>query len=165
MQSQPLSMLKKEIKQSFVNLSAIVDPDIKRKRKITLKEWTNWLQHDRLSEAEDKMFNVNPEHVDWRKKFLTYSENDEKISFSQVDRMGKINICRISFHTKNCLKTNLIDCFIAKKRFIKIGFLAWTKRCLRSFCMGHGCTIEDEADKTASLTWTEFVHWINSLGK
>ena len=52
MQSQRLSMLKEEIKQSFVNLSAIVDPDIKRKRKITLKEWTNWLQQDHLSEAE-----------------------------------------------------------------------------------------------------------------
>ena len=66
-------MLKEEIKQSFVNLSAIVDPDIKRKRKITLKEWTNWMQHDHLSEAEHKMFNDNPEHVDWRNKFLRYS--------------------------------------------------------------------------------------------
>ena len=86
------SWLKKELKQSFVNLSSIIDPDVSRKRKITLKEWTNWLQHDHLSEAEDKMFNENPEHIGWRREFLKYSENEEIIKFSQVEKMKRINI-------------------------------------------------------------------------
>ena len=143
MQSHPLNLLKEEIKQSFDNLSSIIDPDVSRKRKITLKEWTNWLQHDHLSEAECKMFNDNPEHVNWRKTFLEISENCEKITHSQVERMKKSNIYEnammdaILRETAKCLKSNLKDCFKAKNK-------------------------ENETD---FLTWTEFVHWINSLGK
>ena len=141
LQSHPLSLLKEEIKQSFVNLSSIIDPDVSRKRKITLKEWTNWLQHDHLSEAECKMFNDNPEHVNWRKNFLEFSENREKITHSQVKRMKKSNVYEnammdaIIRETGKCLKSNLKDCFKAKNK------------------------------ETDFLTWTEFVHWINSLCK
>ena len=139
MQSHPLSLSKEELKQSFVNLSSIIDPDINRKRKITLKEWTNWLQHDYLSEVEDKLFNENPEHICWRIKFLKYSQNKEKITLSQIERMEKINIAfnAIISETEKCLKSNLIDCFKAKNK-------------------------DNETD---FLTWTEFVHWINSVGK
>ena len=137
MQNHPLSLLKEEIKQSFVNLSSIINPDVSRKRKITLKEWTNWLQHDHLSEAEDKMFNDNPEHDGWRTQFLEFSENDEKITPSQVERMNKINKTTNAMisETGKCLKSNLEDCFKAKNK------------------------------ETDFLTWTEFVHWINSLGR
>ena len=137
LQSHPLSLLKEEIKQSFVNLSSIINPDVSRKRKITLKEWTNWLQHDHLSEAEDKMFNDNPEHNGWRTQFLEFSQNDEKITSSQVERMKKMNIFMnaIIDETGKCLKSNLKNCFKAKNK------------------------------ETDFLTWTEFVHWINSLGK
>ena len=137
MQSHPLSLLREEIKQSFVNLSSIIDPDVSRKRKITLKEWTNWLQHDHLSETEDKMFNDNPEHNGWRNKFLEFSQNDEKIRPFQVERMKEIYTfpnAMIS-EPEKCLKSNLKDCFKAKNK------------------------------ETDFLTWTEFVHWINSLGK
>ena len=137
LQSHPLSLLKEEIKQSFVNLSSIIDPDVSRKRKITLKEWTNWLQHDHLSEAEDKMFNDNPEHNGWRTQFLEFSQNDEKITSSQVERMKKMNIFMnaIIDETGKCLKSNLKNCFKAKNK------------------------------ETDFLTWIEFVHWMNSLGK
>ena len=139
LQSHPLRLLKEEIKQSFVDLSSIIDPDVSRKRKITLKEWTNWLQHDHLSEAEDKLFNDNPEHVDWRNKFLEFSENSEKITTSQVERMKEINIILYALinEAEKCLKSHLKDCFKAKNK-------------------------ENEND---FLTWTEFVHWINSLGE
>ena len=137
LQSHPLSLLKEEIKQSFVNLSSIINPDVSRKRKITLKEWTNWLQHDHLSEAEDKMFNDNPEHNGWRNKFVEFSQNDEKITPSQVERMKKINTFANAMisETGKCLKSNLKDCFKAKNK------------------------------ENDFLTWTEFVHWINSVGK
>ena len=134
-QSHLLCLLRKEIKQSFVNLSSIIDPDVGRKRKITFKEWTNWLQHDHLSEAEDNMFNDNPEHFDWRNEFLRSSKNNEKITLAQVEEMEKINMVKQSFVTKKCLKSYLTGCFIVKNK------------------------------KTDFLTWTEFVHWINSLGK
>ena len=141
MQSQPLSLSKEELKQSFVNLSSIIDPDINRKRKITLKEWTNWLQHDYLSKVEDKLFNENPEHICWRIKFLKYSQNKEKITLSQIEKMKKINIAfnAIISETEKCLKSNLIDCFKAKAK--------------------------NKDNETDILTWTEFVHWINSVGK
>ena len=118
MQGHPLSLLKEEIKQSFDNLTSIIDPDVSQKRKITLKEWINWLQHNHLSEAEDKMFNDNPEHVGWRNKFLEYSENCEKISPSQVERMKKLDILLNAFisETEKCLKSNLTDCFKAKTK-------------------------------------------------
>ena len=128
-------MLRKEIKQSFVNLSSIIDPDVSRKRKITLKEWTNWLQHDHLSEAEQKMFNDNPEHVDWRNEFLRSSKNNEKITLAQVEKMENINWYKQSLITKKCLKSYLTGCFKVKNK------------------------------ETDFLTWTEFVQWINSLGK
>ena len=140
LQSQPSSLLKEEIKQSFVDLSSIIVPDFNRKRRITLKEWTNWLQHDCLSEAEDKIFNDNPEHIGWRREFLKYSENEEIIKFSQVEKMGdqknkRINIFLNSFigETNKCLQSNLTNCF--------------------------------KANATNFLTWTRFVHWINRLGE
>ena len=130
-------MLREEIKQYFVYLSSIIDPDVSRKRKIALKEWTNWLEHDHLSDAEDKMFNDNPEHDGWRTQFLEFSENDEKITPSQIKRMKKVGTffnAMIS-ETGKCLKSNLENCFKLKNKV------------------------------TDFLTWTEFVHWINSLGK
>ena len=85
------------------------------------------------------MFSDNPEHDGWRTQFLEFSENDEKITPSQVKRMKEIHIFTNSIisETGRCLKSNLKDCFKAKNK-------------------------ENEND---FLTWTEFVHWINSLGK
>jgi hypothetical protein len=125
--------------QSFVDLSFIVNPNAIRKRKISLKAWSNWLCSDPPSISEEEMFNENVEYQGWRKKFLKYSSNSEQILLSQVERMKKISSFANALigERKKCQKSYLISCFKAKNKI----------------------------NETEFITWTEFTRWVNTLGK
>ena len=122
----------------------IIDPDENRKRKISLEEWINWLQRDHLTDVGEELFNNNKEFKNWKKLFLEYAK-DDKLTFFEVEQVknkGHWIINRI---------LRLLAYLVAKKSAEKT-----LESCLKD---------KNRIRHDDSITWNEFISWINALGK